>query len=108
MKDSFFRSSDYVFRLGGEEFGILFSYHIIEQAIGLAQHLIQKVENLKIKAGLDEVSSYVTISAGLGLLEYLDCECLESEKLFNRVDKLLYKSKQNGRNRLSYEEIIHE
>ena len=105
IKGIFFRSSDYVFRLGGEEFGILFTYQVNDQAIELAHHLIQMVENLKIESGLDKVSSYVTISGGLGLLEYLDCECVESEKVFSRVDQLLYESKQSGRNQLTHEKI---
>lgn len=105
IKGIFFRSSDYVFRLGGEEFGILFTYHINEQAVELAQHLILMVEDLKVEAGLDRVSSYVTISGGLGLLEYSESEFEESKKLFSKVDKLLYESKQNGRNQLTHETI---
>ena len=99
---SFSRQSDYVFRLGGEEFAVLFNFNEDEEAIYLAEQLLQNIENLKIESGITTVSPYVTISAGLGILKGLEYESLIGAHIYNEVDKLLYHSKEKGRNQLSY------
>ncbi|MEN8147285.1 MAG: diguanylate cyclase [Campylobacterota bacterium] len=102
IKEVFCRPNDYVFRLGGEEFGVVFHFNKIEQAVELAQELIQKAEDQKIESGLTTVSPYVTISAGLGILRCIGEADLSGEHIYNKVDQLLYHSKENGRNQLSY------
>jgi len=105
LKESFHRPTDYVFRLGGEEFGILYNYTDSGHALKGAQTLIKKVEKLKIESANKTVSDFITISAGLVVIEYLDYQHLSTKELYDKVDKLLYVSKNSGRNKLSYEII---
>lgn len=105
IEASFSRENDYVFRLGGEEFGVLFHYNDDKEAIYRAEQLIQNIENLRIEAGIATVSPYLTISAGLCILKGIEYEGLISAHIYNEVDKLLYYSKENGRNKLSYSTI---
>jgi diguanylate cyclase (GGDEF)-like protein/PAS domain S-box-containing protein len=105
LKESFLRPTDYVFRLGGEEFGIIYNYANSDRALESAQRLIKMVEELKIESANKTVSDFITISVGLIIIEYLDYQHLTTTELYNNVDKLLYKSKESGRNQISYEII---
>ena len=102
LKNHFSRTNDYVFRLGGEEFGVIFNFNERKEALLNVKKVIKSVENLKIKASKKDVSQFVTISAGLGVVEYFSKEDCKPEHLYDKVDKLLYNSKLNGRNQLTY------
>lgn len=102
IEKSFSRENDYVFRLGGEEFGVLFNFNDDKETVHRAEKLIQNIEDLKIEAGNTTASPYVTVSAGLSILEGIECNCLASAHIYNEADKLLYHSKENGRNKLTY------
>lgn len=85
------RTSDMLFRWGGEEFVILATATPYQAAGILAEMLRQKVAQLEIA----EVG-HITIS--LGVAEYL---AGESETcLFKRADAALYEAKNTGRNRV--------
>ena len=105
IKDCFIREHDYVFRLGGEEFGVLFSFNDVKNAVNIAHKVILDVENLGLASANQSVSKFVTISSGLGTIDCIDCEYLDSNKVFQRVDELLYTSKNNGRNQVSHQEM---
>jgi len=105
IKRYFVRESDYVFRLGGEEFGILFSFSDIKNAVLIANKITANVEKLNLESGNKGVSEFLTISSGLGILDYPKSADLDADKIFELVDKLLYKSKKNGRNQISYQKI---
>lgn len=102
LKNHFSRTNDYVFRLGGEEFGVIFNFNKREEALLSVQKVIKSVEELEIKASNRDVSEFVTLSAGLGIIEYFSKKDCKPEHLYDQVDKLLYSSKENGRNRLTY------
>jgi len=90
---SHIRNSDYIFRVGGEEFVILFTETTIDAAKIVAENIRNSVENdLKTL-----VSEKVTISIGLAEVEKNDTE----DSLYKRVDGLLYYSKINGKNMVS-------
>lgn len=103
FKKSFLRPIDFIFRLGGEEFGILFNFNTVPEALERAEKLRKDIENLKIPAGNTTVSNYVTISAGLGLVNPTSDKKNKLSHLYEDVDKLLYKAKNSGRNKLVYE-----
>ena len=105
---SFSRPNDYVFRLGGEEFGVIFHFNEIDHVVELVHQLIKNVEDLKIKSGLTTVSSFVTISAGLGVIKSVKDEDLTGEHIYTKVDRLLYHSKENGRNQLTCKVLFDE
>ncbi len=92
------RASDYCFRIGGEEFCIVFSADGKKEAFDFMKKIKDGVEGMKIRHAGSSVSRFVTISIGL------TCERCERipdiTSLFNDTDRLLYKAKETGRNRL--------
>lgn len=91
------RGGDSAFRLGGEEFGIIFTNTDRTKTQKYAAKLIEAVESLKIPHQKSLNSKYVTISAGLAFSNEND---LNGDTLYKDADDLLYKAKANGRNRL--------
>lgn len=87
------RNVDIIGRYGGEEFLIIMPNTSFEDA----KVINDRVRLDVMKHGFDEVGS-VTIS--IGMVTYNKKE--DIDQLFKRLDKLLYISKQNGRNKLSF------
>ena len=92
------RAGDFAFRLGGEEFGILFSELSKEESEDYANIIRKAVENLNISHSESCISEVVTISIGLLIIEY-DLELTENE-IYKQADDLLYKAKETGRNKV--------
>ena len=86
------RITDRVFRYGGEEFCLLLPETSAKDAVNLAERLRKKIE---ANRAVRELS--VTIS--LGITEYKMQD--PPEDFINRADSMLYKSKENGRNRVT-------
>lgn len=105
FKESFLRTTDYVFRIGGEEFAILFDVIDFNDAILIMENLRKKVEDLKIKASSNSSYEYLTISVGLGNIKELKKD-VNPSILYHEVDKLLYKSKNENRNKVTVADII--
>lgn len=98
FKGSTHRADDYCFRIGGEEFGIVFSAENIDKALWFMNKIKDDIENLKIENTANSVSKYLTISMGLTCKEGKEIENLDS--LYSDTDKLLYLAKKGGRNRV--------
>lgn len=105
LKDTLNRPNDYIFRLGGEEFGVLFDVSNSQDAINIIEKLRENVEKEKIESSNKTVSSYLTISIGLGNVQFLSDKNLNKKKIYKEVDALLYKSKKNGRNQITFAEL---
>ncbi|TYK64745.1 diguanylate cyclase [Colwellia echini] len=98
------RKNDFVARYGGEEFVILIAspdHHAIEN---LAQQCFEKVRELAIPHLFSDVSEHVTISIGIATIKVLPH--VSKDTLIKQADLALYKSKENGRNQLTYASII--
>ena len=98
LKKTLHRPDDYTFRLGGEEFGLLYFIQNKEDAIDMANKARVNVENLKIEHSGNSASKYVTISSGLYIISADDNST--ADDIYKSADKALYKSKQNGRNQV--------
>lgn len=98
LKNSTLRSDDYCFRMGGEEFGILFKSKSKEKAFEFAKELLKKVENLRIEHINSKVSSYVTVS--MGLFTDFARNLNDIDDMYKQADKMLYVAKEEGRNRV--------
>ncbi len=85
------RSTDMLFRIGGEEFAILLPMQESHASYALAEGLRAQVAKLKFE-GLPQC----TISAGVTNYQFNDTET----SIFARVDKALYQAKTEGRNRV--------
>jgi len=91
------RPGDIAARYGGEEFCILLPNTDLQHANVIAQRIRESVagsvteyEGLKLS---------VTIS--LGVAEFDDFRDLSGKSIIDRADKAMYRSKQEGRNRVS-------
>jgi polar amino acid transport system substrate-binding protein len=96
ISTSLHRADDYCFRLGGEEFGILFKGLSVDEAKLIIEKMRQNIETLHIEHKKSVVSNYV--SASFGLIVKNANEIKIYEDLYREADKLLYKAKADGRN----------
>ena len=87
------REQDKVCRYGGEEFAVLLPDTELEEAIILAERMRQSIENLY---NLNKGNRIITASFGVAQYELGESK----ENFVNKADKLLYKSKTLGRNRV--------
>jgi diguanylate cyclase (GGDEF)-like protein len=92
------RASDMCFRLGGEEFGVIFESLDPQEAYLFANNIRQNIENLQIEHSGNSASAYVTVS--MGLIAKKTLEELDQDQLYKETDDLLYKAKESGRNRV--------
>jgi len=100
IENNLHRADDYIFRLGGEEFGILFKSNSKEYAIEYCNQFIEIIQNLKIEHSKSSISKHLSISAGLVCEE---ASLIENETLlYKKADELLYKAKEQGRNQLAH------
>jgi diguanylate cyclase (GGDEF)-like protein len=97
LKDTLKRPSDYVFRLGGEEFGVLLSDTDETHSARLAREICDAVRAREIKHEKSKVCEFVTIS--IGVVCCVADEALKDEILISRADEMLYAAKEGGRNR---------
>ncbi len=86
------RESDFVARIGGEEFVMLLPGTEAQSALNVTEKLRKTVE----KSGFNANGDRVTITLSCGISEYIQGDSHES--LFERADSGLYKAKQGGRN----------
>jgi diguanylate cyclase (GGDEF)-like protein len=94
------RSGDLLFRLGGEEFGVLLSVeHTLEGGRTFVEELCEAIEAMAITHE-DSAHGVVTASFGLMLLGPQDTG-LAPDAIYARADELLYKAKMEGRNRVA-------
>ncbi len=92
------RASDYAFRLGGEEFGLVFTSNSVKESLEFLESIIEEIESLKIPHENSLCSEYVTISAGLIIVN--SEKLLDSKDMYRLADKALYEAKENGRNQV--------
>tara|TARA_B100001248_G_scaffold262728_1_gene261739 strand:- start:11298 stop:12212 length:915 start_codon:yes stop_codon:yes gene_type:complete len=90
------RPSDFFSRYGGEEFTILVSGGDLKVAMDLAERLRSAIEDHDFIYQGTRLP--VTISAGVACI---DSSMTKWEELFEKADQASYKSKQDGRNRVS-------
>lgn len=92
------REGDFAFRLGGEEFGMLFHEDSFEEASRFANNILKAVEALEIPHVKSLTSKFVTVSVGL-VHKNVD-KTTTLEDIYKKVDNCLYEAKKLGRNRV--------
>jgi diguanylate cyclase (GGDEF)-like protein len=97
LKDTLKRPSDYLFRLGGEEFGVLLSETDASHSARLAREICEAVKRREIKHEGSKVHKYLTIS--VGVICIIADELLDEQKVITRADDMLYRAKESGRDR---------
>jgi diguanylate cyclase (GGDEF)-like protein len=92
------RSSDLVYRYGGDEFVIMMPNAGLAAAIGVAEKIRRNIDSVEFKLSkTTETTVKVTLSMGVAEIESLD----HAESFFARADKAMYQAKSAGRNRVS-------
>ena len=104
LDSSMKRSSDYVFRIGGEEFAILFDIESLEKANKVLLNIQKEIFNKKLKTFNTKVSKYLTISIGVSFVNVKNINKSLKRDIYNKTDSLLYESKKNGRNKITAKE----
>ncbi len=94
--NSAYRDNDLCFRIGGEEFAIIFSSIDEKKAFKFMNKIKELVEELELTNEKGEHIHNITISIGLTCKRASEIENLKT--LFEETDKLLYRAKNSGRN----------
>jgi diguanylate cyclase (GGDEF)-like protein len=85
------RKTDMVGRYGGEEFLIIFTYTDLKNALKVTERIRESIEKQK----WDKPKLKITVSGGIDQLKDED-----ASEIIIKTDNLLYKAKENGRNRI--------
>lgn len=92
------RTSDTIFRIGGEEFAVLMRNTSLESGINAAERIRKIVE--KHTFSISE-STKINITISIGVSNYSD-KINGLEELMKKADDFLYKAKQSGRNKVCF------
>ncbi|MEE4453676.1 diguanylate cyclase [Novosphingobium resinovorum] len=93
------RASDLPARYGGEEFACILPGADPEGAALVAQEISLHVQSLNIPHEQSQISPFITVSIGVASARCLPG--MKPELWIREADQQLYKSKQEGRNRVS-------
>jgi len=96
LKLYFNQKYEFVFRLGGEEFGVVL-FDIDEATL---EACLQDINKRVVGLGIEHSGSKVldVVSVSMGAIIYQPNSYISANKLYKYADECLYKSKQGGRN----------
>ncbi len=98
LKTSLKRANDLAFRLGGEEFAIIFTTEDRTKALEFANIIRTNIEQLNIEHNWSPISKNITVSIGLVCKRAI--EVYDKETIYKEADHALYDAKKGGRNRV--------
>jgi diguanylate cyclase len=90
------RDTDLIARCGGEEFGVILPGATLRPALRKARKLIDELANSDWAVN---PATKLRFTASMGVAEWKDGE--DAAAMVERVDRALYRSKHDGRNRAS-------
>lgn len=90
------RSTDFLGRVGGEEFALLLPDTSLNSASYLAERVRERITKYPYLAG----DMLIEVTASLGVAEYQTSD-KDIKSLLKRADEALYKAKESGRNRVT-------
>jgi len=97
------RADDYVARYGGEEFVVVLPYTDRHGAQIVAERLLDNIRNCNIIHEQNDAAKYLTISIGATTGKVLQTHT--TDDFVKKADEMLYKAKQNGRNKWFFEQL---
>ena len=103
LKKAMKRADDYAFRLGGEEFGMLFKVKDRNDTLKLCEDVRKTVENLKIEHNGNTASKFLTISMGVAIVN--PEKDITIDEIYKLTDEALYEAKNDGRNQVKIVEL---
>ena len=102
LKDKLSRSCDKVYRLGGEEFGLVICEHSMQQAIASVEKIRQAIESHGIE--FDQSDTKV-LTASFGLIGIRNTKESDYTAIYKAADELLYNAKNSGRNKIIHKQL---
>jgi diguanylate cyclase (GGDEF)-like protein len=100
LKNALKRPGDFVARYGGEEFAVLLPETGCEGAVITAEEIRSAVRRLALKHDYSEVMDIVTISIGAACI--VPGEDTSPRGFIDMADRMLYKAKLSGRDRVVF------
>lgn len=97
IKEHFSKQYEYVFRLGGEEFGIIL-FNIDEKSF---ENSLEELNKNVIKLQIEHKNSKILdlVSVSIGAVIYEPKSYISANRLYKMADESLYDAKNSGRNR---------
>ena len=92
------RAGDFSFRLGGEEFGLIFSEKSKREAFKFSDRLREEIKRLNISHSGNSTVGVLTVSIGLVYKESF--QGTTTDELYKETDDKLYRAKEEGRDRV--------
>ncbi|KLV08069.1 MULTISPECIES: diguanylate cyclase domain-containing protein [Photobacterium] len=97
LRKNFSRAGELAARYGGEEFVVLLSNCDKTRAVRECERLKDGIQRLEIPHSKSLTSDIVTVSQGM--VSWVPTGLETAENMYEIVDKVLYKAKEQGRNR---------
>jgi len=98
LRESLKRGYDYSFRLGGEEFAVVYKSSSEHDAYLFAQKIRKNIAALGIKH--EKNGDEGVLTASFGLITLRDYDLTNDDDIYKRADDYLYRAKKEGRNRV--------
>jgi len=96
LKESFNKKYEYVFRIGGEEFGIIVFDISVEKLKKSLDNFASNIKELNIEHSASD-TNILTVSMGVSLVDEYSSN-IDTGDIYKKADNKLYHSKENGRN----------
>jgi len=98
------RSQDELFRFGGDEFVIIFPKATDNQVYNILERIRKEMQSNPIYYNKTDKPINISFSAGIGTIKDANQTI---EELIEITDKYLYMAKQQGRNKIKYQENLN-
>lgn len=96
LLETTFEKEDKIFRIGGEEFAVLFDRNSLEEALKLSESFRTTCEALNFVQG--KLNHGITVSIGIAQFRPV----MDIKEFILKADSALYEAKRNGRNRVVF------
>jgi len=97
LSESMMRADDHAFRVGGEEFGLLYFSKEKKAGLKFAESIREEIQNLEIEHANNEDCNVVTASMGIVTIT---SDIDDLTVLYKKADQLLYRAKKQGKNKV--------